>query len=278
MRVAILGSRPEPDLPFSDQLFVANAAGRFNPDLFSRTSAVHLVGRWPSIREMLDEPEASARLRSAGVRSITLWNPKAGSKAQAWNRQLSGREREIRRRIGLSGSLAVMSVDQRRALWESQSGLCEPVTGPMLQDLRRTPHAVSLRVQHSARVARAHLEAAMRQHAFVRPITRPELRPSTGVMALSVAISRFGATAEYCLAGIGLAKRGVYRFAGIEALVQGDPAANPPSRWIVAPHINADRLVLQRLGVRYRISTTEPELANLCGLELDREARRDLSA
>lgn len=64
-------------------------------------------------------------------------------------------------------------------------------------------------------------------------------RPSTGIIALILAIDQFGLNAEYFLEGVGLSNRNVYP--------DGNNNTWTPLKKIVASHIFVDRLVLKSL-------------------------------
>ena len=268
LRVVVLGSRPDPQVPSCDHLVAANAAGKYSPDSLLKATSVHLVGLWRGIRDTVEDRTAGERLRAADLRSVVLWNPKAGQRARSWEQSLDERERLLREGCGFDRPITVMTADERRRLWESQTGLREPVVRPALRDPRALAHAALLLAQHRVRVVAAHARATRSRRPVVAPIVPEEFRPSTGVMALSVAIDRFGPSADYCIAGVGLTGRSTYRVAGSDRLIRGNPAARPSSRWVVPPHTWVDRLLLNRLGSRYSVGTTEPDLAAACGLPM----------
>lgn len=94
-----------------------------------------------------------------------------------------------------------------------------------------------------------------RQFGNRRHDVRAKYRPSTGVLALLVAIAEHGKNAEYVLAGIGLEERNAYSIGG-ENLSNGrrQRSAGLPI------HAVADAIALTRMKDRFRLSSTEPEL------------------
>lgn len=84
---------------------------------------------------------------------------------------------------------------------------------------------------------------------------RARYRPSTGILALLVAMADYGQDAEYVLAGIGLADRQAYSMGG-QSLSNGrkQQSAGLPI------HTVADAIALGLLAGRYDLSSTEPEL------------------
>lgn len=73
-------------------------------------------------------------------------------------------------------------------------------------------------------------------------------RPSTGVIALLLAIDKYGVSSEFFLEGIGLSDRNIYP--------DGFNNTWTPSKKIIASHVYVDRLILNRLlsdGIKLHI-------------------------
>lgn len=64
-------------------------------------------------------------------------------------------------------------------------------------------------------------------------------RPSTGIIALLLAIDKYGSSSEFFLEGIGLANRNIYP--------DGFNNTWTPSKKIIASHVYVDRLILNNL-------------------------------
>jgi hypothetical protein len=86
---------------------------------------------------------------------------------------------------------------------------------------------------------------------------RAKYRPSTGILALLVAIAENGPEAKYVISGIGLNERNQF-------LVDGQISRNKANPATVLPkHVQADVILLRALSQRFRITTTEPELQEI---------------
>jgi len=92
---------------------------------------------------------------------------------------------------------------------------------------------------------------------------RAKYRPSTGVLALLVAIAENGTDAEYVRCGIGISNRNVYQIGGKAASVGKNRSD------VLPRHTHADMMVLKSLAATYRISSTEPELYPFVGKHVE---------
>ena len=89
---------------------------------------------------------------------------------------------------------------------------------------------------------------------------RAKYRPSTGVLALLVAIAENGTDAEYVMCGIGISDRNVYKIDGKEASVGKNRSD------VLPRHTHADMVILKSLASAYKVSSTEPELHPFVGV------------
>ncbi|MBV1903154.1 MAG: hypothetical protein KUG58_05910 [Marinosulfonomonas sp.] len=88
---------------------------------------------------------------------------------------------------------------------------------------------------------------------------RAKYRPSTGILALLLAISENGPDAEYILSGIGIHDRNIYKFKNEKVVMTKNSQA------VLPRHTRADLAVLSSLSKSNHISTTENELAGYVG-------------
>ncbi|MEZ4281982.1 MAG: hypothetical protein R3F21_20455 [Myxococcota bacterium] len=241
----ILGSKPGARLPPGGTAYFANAAIGSYGDAIERFESVVNVVSAVVLRKCRDsEKQAHAELYAAKGEIIRAARPDRlvlveSSDHPGLGSELSGWLRDS----GYASPIECLSPADRIAAQTRFSGLAHPLVTRALFD---QPFAVVLRdalhvVQHRLRLAGGE---AMGKY-----------RPSTGIVALLLAIAEHGAQAEYMLVGIGLSQRHLHHFQG--SILSGKVAR----RAVLEPHVAADAAILRALARRYVLRADDPELA-----------------
>lgn len=252
-RVIVLGSKPGAVFLPGDAVYAANAAiGFYAADVGLYPTAVNVASALV-LRKSFDDSAGlygrkwRAIVEAAPSRMVLFAAPDAPGCTAAVHEALTTG--------GYAAPIEVCSVRDRIELVTSVSRLHYPiVTAAAL----RQPLATVL--DDARRLARFAVRRHSAQHAAVGCETDApgKFRPSTGILALLVAIRDHGPDAEYVLAGIGLEGRNLHQAAG--SIIAGKDRARGR---ILPPHTSADIAVLEALRGRYRLRTTEPELEPL---------------
>ena len=150
--------------------------------------------------------------------------------------------------------LTIWNSLQRRTLSESVSGVKEPI-------ITRKIFQFGLRF-FAAELYKL-IKAFWRIHSGQNADFSPYYRVSTGMLAILLAIKENGPDAEYVVAGIGFANR----FKS-EAEFGDDPYVLARVTKTYDHHVEADLKVFKALVEKYRITTTDPDLAQQFDLEL----------
>lgn len=253
MKIVVLGSKPGAKWPSCDHIYMANRALSDYPAAVESATHKHLVGSWialhPALKEYFAHPECSRQ----ALDSVTVWNTRGAaiSLARHAHRECDteGAVRQLLQDDGIRVRIVrVFSSIERRHVWEDLTGLKEPITEQaFLFDPRQTVFALSgfftWCLRRSGAVVRASTERVEAPGVF---------RPSTGVMALCLAIREHGPNADYVVAGIGLKNRNDY--------TQARDRHSEWTRRVLPSHANADRQILAALASNFKVSSTEPEL------------------
>lgn len=249
-RIVILGAKPGPIIPRGDAIYCANAAFLSAPDEVSgfpqRTivaSSTVLAKGLPSAREApaiyRTKVDAIRDFRSTDL--VLFEDPGRGDKLPVIREYVSAGQPERKERL--------FSVEQRTALTRDWLG-----TYPLVN--------AAFRMQPLSVQWRDALEWGKWwvswQLGSRRRDVRAKYRPSTGILALLVALQDHGYSAEYVLAAIGLTDRQTYLIDGNGVVGSKRRRAN-----VLPMHTVADCIALQRLADRVNLSTTEPELYEL---------------
>lgn len=249
-RVLVLGSKPGAVFLPGDAIYAANASlGFYAADVRQYPTAVNVASALVLRKSFADPAGLYGRkwravIEASPSRMVLFAAPDAPGCTAAVHEALTA--------AGYAAPIEVWSVRDRTELVRSVSRLRYPiVTAAML----RQPFVTVL--DDARRLARFALRwhrgtDASRGYETDAP---GKFRPSTGILALLIAILDHGPDAEYVLAGIGLEGRNLHHGAG------GIIAGKDRSRGrILPPHVIADIAVLEALRGRYRLRTTEPEL------------------
>jgi hypothetical protein len=252
-RVIVLGSKPGAAFLPGDAVYAANAAlGFYTSDVKHYPTTVNVVSALVLSKSFADAAGIYGRKWRAVAdatpsRMVLFAAPDTpGCTAAVCEALTAG---------GYAAPIEICSVRDRIELVTSVTSLRYPiVTAAVLGQPLATLLDDARRLARFA-VRRRHQPDASRDCETDAP---GKFRPSTGILALLVAIRDHGPNAEYVLAGIGLAGRNLHQAAG------GIVAGKDRSRGrILPPHICADIAVLKALRGRYRLRTTEPELEPL---------------
>ncbi len=245
--VVIFGAKPAAILPAGDAIYAANAAimGReAEAGAFAERISVasgHVLSRGlgrdadPLYRRKFET------VRDSGFRRLVLF-------ADQGKRDLAS---------GVLAALGGTHPDGQRLVSVRESRDLVTRIGqcgyPVLDEtFRRQPPRIVLR--DWVEIRRARLNWLLGNG---KEDVRAKYRPSTGILALLVAISEKGPDAHYILSGIGLAGRN-------EFLVDGRILRNKSNSAAVLPkHVQADTILLRALARRYSLSTTEAELQDI---------------
>jgi hypothetical protein len=255
-RVVILGSAPDARWPKNDVVYAAKMSLGYYPEAIDSTTSVHTVGYAGDQRALLDDPVLLRRLKRSGLDSMTV-GVRVEEDADDVRAEFTA--------LFTATAVAVRQFDtmsrvQRRVAWEKPSGMREPI-------LRGIPSYGAAGVRYAGarmfRYSYKRLSARLTSDS-PRLIRRHAIfRPSTGVVTLGRAMTRFGPEAEYVLAGVSLAWPRRYSDADRDAYRGGEDFAPIPV------HINADRQVLKRLLVKgWDLKATNRELSELVSVPL----------
>lgn len=249
-RVIVLGSKPAAVFLPGDAVYAANAAiGFYATDVERYPTAVNVASALV-LRKSFDNAAGlygrkwRAIVEATPARMVLFAAPDAPGCTAAVHAALTTG--------GYAAPIEVCSVRERIELVTSLSRLRYPI---ITTAAFRQPLATVL--DDARRLARFAVRRRRTQNTSGGCETDApgKFRPSTGILALLVAIRDHGPDAEYVLAGIGLEGRNLHQAPG--GIIAGKDRARGR---VLPPHIHADIAVLEALRGRYRLRTTEPEL------------------
>lgn len=241
--VVVLGSKPDAVVANCDIAFCANAAASHHPDIYAKSSVVVNVVSAVVLGKAIrggEKDEASLhakkaeRIVNSPCLELNLFSNRTHEYVYDW---LISQ--------GYAYPITKFSTAERAALTRRISGHSEPVLFP---DLRRHPLASLLLLVRSfwTRYMPAHFGTPGTHTAY--------FRPSTGLVALMLAIERYGGDARYYICGIGVSGRDHY--------IDGDKARGKVP---ITAHVNVDVRLLRCLASKYELYTTDPELSRAVG-------------
>lgn len=253
-RILILGSKPGAVFVDAAEVWCANAAIGFYGDQ---------VRRYPSAVNVASALILRKNLRDATVHGglyVKKWQAVVAARparlvllATPSDAACAADVEEALRTAGYAAPIEVCSVRSRIELVRGITGLRYPV---VTRAFFRQPVAVQVRdVDRIIRFLWRTLKTAGDDDA------PGKYRPSTGILALLLAIRRHGVGAEYVVAGIGVGERWAQQ--GDGTVLVGKTATKHGG---LTPHVHADVAILRALSGRYAVRTTEPELAHLVPL------------
>lgn len=239
-RVVILGAKPGAVIPEGDSIWCANSA---------LVSYADQVNRFPEAVSVLNPDLLHPKERREGVadremneqfyRKILASKPDRMILTRASSLELVKGELDA---AGFRAPVSGVSIYERRMLVGRVSGCYDPI---VTSDFFRMPYKI--KVRYAGSLASTFLKRLLDW----KKDCGSAFRPSTGVLALVMAIDEYGPDVEYVIAGVGAHKR-------LEYLTGTKTKGR-----LLQPHVYADIKVLRKLARRYLLFTTEPELFQL---------------
>lgn len=245
-KIVILGSKPGAKWLDADVVYCANGAiGFYAQELSSARNIVNVVSARILNKSRLLQKKSNAEVYSSKLSAIcganplkmiligSISKPSLAIELAAWLKV-----------IGYKSHIEFVDYAMRVSLLEKLTGLTYPV--PL--------KAVFL--QSSILIAVYDLIHLMLfRIGLKKGEVNRKYRPSTGIIALLIAIQEHGHDAEYFIAGIGLYQRNIHQINGKLKLV---PSKRDSSG--IEPHVLADRLIISALAQRYRLVSWEPSI------------------
>jgi hypothetical protein len=251
-RVVVLGAKPNAVIPPGDAIFCANAAALTDPAAVRAFPYRTVVASGPVVAKGLKPHGEGLALDELRAQCVCAFD---GEEAiifiDRFSRWFSILQGELVNAGPKGRAVHFLSTAERRSL------VCEFIDFYPLVDRRYLRQPVLSILSDSVRLAGRRLQWLLGNQTHDVP---PKFRPSTGILALLLAIKRHGGAAQYILSGIGLGNRDVYDFGGRIFDVRRAGRAE------LAKHVLADVIVLEQLAGRFNIGTTEHELAPLVPL------------
>ena len=250
MRVVILGAKPRPTIPEGDAIYCANAAFLSAPDVVAGFALRSIVASATILSKGLasgtDNP-AIYRTKVDAIRDfdstelVLFGDPGRGDRLPAIRDYVTARQP--------GRALRIISVSERTQLVRERLG-----SYPLIDAEFRTQ---PLAIQGRDAIEICRWWVAWQLGSRRRDV-RAKYRPSTGILALLVALADYGESAEYVMAGIGLADRHAYSIGE-----QDISNAKQRKSGALPMHTVADAIALRRLRDRLDLSATEAELHGL---------------
>ncbi|RST87538.1 hypothetical protein EJC49_04755 [Aquibium carbonis] len=252
-KIVILGAKPGAVIPTADAIYAANAAVMGHEAAFAECRERIVVASSTVLAKGIEHEAGGddlygrklAAVRASGASRLVLFAD-------------PGRRNHVDRVLSLlatsdpAPATTVISVRERTAMVENVGRLRYPV-----MDRTFFSQPVGVQLRDATEIAGYWLN---RVAGDGMKDVRAKYRPSTGILALLLAITENGEAATYIICGIGLSDRNVF-------LTSGGYRFNRNNAGHVLPkHTRADMILLARLRERYRLVTTEPELAGLADL------------
>jgi hypothetical protein len=238
--VVALGSKPGAVIPQGDAVYCANGAiGYYADQVYRFPKVVSLVNPDMIHPKERREGRPDKELNELKYRSIITSRP--GRMILTRNGQL-GLLKQVLDEAGFKYPVEAMSAYERRMLVGRVSGCYDPM---VTSDFFHLPN--DLKIRYAGSLTSTFLKRLFDKRKDCGSV----FRPSTGILALVLAIDEHGRDADYVLCGIGVKKREEY-LDGSETHERDLPQ-----------HVFADIKVLRKLARRYRLFTTEPELEHL---------------
>lgn len=253
-RIVILGSKPNASFVDAAEVWCANAAIGFYREEVRRYPVSVNVASAVILRKNLLDAAAHGGLYAKKWQAVVAAQPsRLVLFAAPADASCVAEVQAALRVAGYAAPVDICPVPDRIRLVREIAGLRYPV---VTRAFFRQPIAVQLR--DAERIARF----GWKSWAGAGDEDAPgKYRPSTGILALLLAIRQHGGDAEYVVAGIGLGERWAQQ--GDGKVLVGKTATTHGG---LTPHVHADVAVLRALARRYALSTTEPELAHLLPL------------
>ena len=248
--VVALGSKPGAEIPPGDAVYCANAAIGYYAEA---------VSRFPSVVSVASPELIHPKERAEGVPNrethVRQWEMTVASRPDKMILTRTGSFeflQEVLDEAGFRSPVEAVSAYERRMLVGSISGCYDPI---VTSDFFRLPFRMKMR--YAGSLTTTFLKRLLDRQTDCGSV----FRPSTGILALVFAIADHGPDADYVICGVGVQKRHDYF------------GTSNASQRPLPQHVFADVKVLRKLARRYRLFTTEPELASFVPLYQSRPER-----
>lgn len=232
-RVVILGSKPDAKIPQGDVIFCANASIGMYPEIIKKFElVVNVISGYKYHFKGKEEIKASNIIADSNANELIIVRNQPGCIKKLLNQGYD------------TSKICHVTSKQRRDLTYKITGLQGPFISPLFFN------KLTLEEQISA-IFISIIAEKRNNTDFDWP---PSFKPSTGVFALIDATSRFGASSEYIISGIGINNRNIYSYC--EERLESDDNFNNK----IGGHLYPDQIILSRMNKIYNISTTEQEI------------------
>jgi hypothetical protein len=244
-KIVVLGSKPDAQWPEADEIYCANGAiGFYARELSTASNVVNVVSaRILNKSKMLHEKSGSD-FYSSKLSAICDANPS---------------------RMILVGSIATPDLAIKMGAWLKLNGYESPIEYmdhasrvSAQQQLTGLPYPIPLKTLFQGSLLMAIydlLDLTLLRLGLKKGEVNRKYRPSTGIIALLIAIQEHGEGAQYVIAGIGLSQRNIHHVNG-----QQKSIASKQDRTGMEPHVAADKVVIAALARRYRLQSAESSI------------------
>jgi hypothetical protein len=238
--VVVLGSKPGADIPLGDAVYCANGAIGYYAETVSRFPSVVSVMNPDVIHPKgFREGAPDRELNQRQFQMVIASRPDKMILTRTGHFEFL---KETLAGAGFTSPVEAVSAQERRALVGKFSGCYDPI---VTSDFFRLP--LDKKIRYAGSLASTFLKRMLNK----RKACGSAFRPSTGILALVLAIAEHGRDADYVICGIGVRKRDEY--------LNGKQLKGRD----LPQHVFADVKVLRKLARRYNLFTTEPELEHL---------------
>lgn len=248
-RVVVMGSKPHSIVPSGDIIYCANAAALTDPVAVSKFPRRTVVASGQVIARGINSNKLAQTIDEMRAQSVCTFN---GQEAVIFLNEGDRRYRMLKEELVRSGppTRIMRFIDARghRSLVRQFAGAY-----PVL-DRRYFKQPLGVILFDTLKIAICSLSWIWGNR---RLDVSAKYRPSTGVLALLLAIREHGHQAQYVLSGVGLGNRDAYILDGKPFEVRRAQKKDLPM------HVVADIIVLQRLAKHFNIRTTELELEDI---------------
>jgi hypothetical protein len=247
-QIVILGSKPNPKIPKGDAIYCANGAAAGHEQIVGAFAERSVIAPCGLVHRGLSpnlKPNAVDVSRS---KTVCAFN---GRRTIIFGKSSDVRFAAVKAALLDAGqpdsSIKFMNRFEQHKLVRNSLGKY-----PVL-DKRFFQQPISAVVRDSARLALCKLLWALK----LEKDAPPQYSPSTGIIALLVALREHGPSAKYVLAGIGLSNRDQY-------IVDNTTIElNRVHQKAFPKHIVADIIILQHLAKSWHIVSTESDFEGL---------------
>ena len=244
----MLGSKPGALWSDADEIYCANGAiGFYSQKLTNAKSVVNVVSARILNKSKRLHESHSSEFYSSKLTAISDANPS---------------------RMILISSIAQPTLAMEMSVWLKSNGYksCIEILDhdsriQIQEQLTDQPYPVPLRTIFQGSIPIAiydFIHLLLYRLRLKNGEVNRKYRPSTGIIALLIAIQEHGDNAEYCIAGVGLSKRNVH-------IINGQLKSVPSKRDNAGnePHVLADKVIISSLARKYHLISYESSIAKL---------------